>query len=293
VRRLLVTGAGGMLGQDVVAQARRTGHEVVALGRAQLDIADAAAVDAAIANAAPDVVINCAAWTDVDGAEADPQGALAVNGAGAGTVAGAAGAVGAHVVHVSTDYVFSGDAGRAYVESDATDPQSAYGRSKLAGERAVIAASPDHAVVRSSWLFGLGGRNFVETMLSLSAAGREEVSVVTDQVGCPTFTGHLARALIGVAARGGGGVFHVAGAGACSWNEFAIEIFAQADVDCRVLPTTTAAIGRPAPRPAYSAMSSERPDAITLPRWQDGLRAYLEARGAARGVGVGAGGGSR
>ena len=291
--RLLVTGAGGMLGQDVALQARGAGHDVVALTRAQLDVTDTEAVRAAIAHAAPEAVINCAAWTDVDGAEADPHGALAINGPGAGNVAQAATAIGAHLVHVSSDYVFAGDADRPLVESDAPDPQSAYGRSKLAGEKAVLAASADHAVVRSSWLFGLGGRNFVETMLTLSAS-RSEVSVLTDQVGCPTFAGHLAPALIELAGRGsGGGLFHIAGAGACSWNEFAVEIFAQAGVDCRVLPTTTAAVGRPAPRPAYSVLASERDDAITLPRWQQGLRAYLDARAAARDVAVGAGDGSR
>jgi dTDP-4-dehydrorhamnose reductase len=292
VKRLLVTGAGGMLGLDVVAGAQRAGHEVVALTRAQLDVTDADAVSAAIAQAAPGAVINCAAWTDVDGAEADPDGALATNGRGAGNVAGAAAAIGAHLVHVSTDYVFAGDANRPYVESDRTGPQSAYGRTKLAGEEAVLAATADHAVVRSSWLFGLGGRNFVETMLSLSAT-RDEVSVVTDQLGCPTFAGHLAPALIELAERGGGGLFHIAGAGACSWNEFAVEIFAQAGVDCRVLPTTTAVVDRPAPRPAFSVLASERDDAITLPRWQAGLRAYLDARATARGVAVGAGDGSR
>jgi dTDP-4-dehydrorhamnose reductase len=292
VTRLVVTGAGGMLGLDVVAVAQRAGHEIFALTRAQLDVTDADAVSAAIAQAAPGAVINCAAWTDVDGAEADPEGALATNGRGAGNVAGAAAAIGAHLVHVSTDYVFAGDADRPYVESDRTDPQSAYGRTKLAGEEEVLAANADHAVVRSSWLFGLGGRNFVETMLALSAT-RDEVSVVTDQVGCPTFAGHLAPALIELAERGGGGLFHIAGAGACSWNEFAVEIFAQAGVDCRVLPTTTAAVDRPAPRPAFSVLASERDDALTLPRWQVGLRAYLDARATASGVAVGARDGSR
>jgi dTDP-4-dehydrorhamnose reductase len=188
--------------------------------------------------------------------------------------------------------VFAGDGARPYVETDPTDPQSAYGRSKLAGEKAVLAASADHAVVRSSWLFGVGGCNFVETMLSLSAT-RSEVSVVTDQVGCPTFAGHLAPALVELAERRGGGVFHIAGAGACSWNEFAVEIFARAGVDCRVLPTTTAAVGRPAPRPAFSVLASERDDAIALPPWQAGLCAYLDARASARVVAVSAGDGSR
>lgn len=289
MKRLLVTGAGGMLGSDVVARARAGVHEVIAMPRSQLDVTDADAVSAAIARASPDVVVNCAAWTDVDGAEAEPDAALAVNGAGAGNVARAAAAAGVHVVHVSTDYVFNGESDRPYVESDATDPRSSYGRSKLAGEEAVREASAEHAVVRSSWLFGLAGRNFVETMLSLAESGREEVAVVTDQVGCPTFTGDLAAALVEVAEHGSSGLFHVAGAGSCSWNEFAVEIFAQAGLDCRVTPTTTEAIARPAPRPAHSVLTSERADAIVLPRWQAGLRAYLDARAVAKAVAVGAG----
>jgi dTDP-4-dehydrorhamnose reductase len=171
--------------------------------------------------------------------------------------------------------VFDGEARRPYVESDPTGPRSAYGRTKLAGEHAVLSADGGHAIVRTSWLFGAGGRNFVATMLALAAEGREEVSVVTDQVGCPTFTGHLAGALVELAERREGGLHHVAGAEHCSWNEFAVEIFAQARIDCRVRPTTSADFVRPAPRPAWSVLGSERRDAIELPRWQDGLAAYL------------------
>src|SRR5918911_3648542 len=191
--RLLVTGAAVMLGTDLVAAA--AGHDVIALARADLDVTDPAAVAAAIDGARPDVVINCAAWTDVDGAEADEAAATAVNGAGAGHVAGAAARAGAHVVHVSTDYVFDGTANEPYTEASVANPLSAYGRSKLAGELAVARAAPDgHAIVRSSWLFGVHGRNFVDTMLALGAE-RDEVAVVDDQVGGPTYTGHLAIAL--------------------------------------------------------------------------------------------------
>jgi dTDP-4-dehydrorhamnose reductase len=275
--RLLVTGAGGMLGRATVAEARRLGHDVKALTHAELDIADAAAVGTAVLTTEPRAVINCAGWTDVDGAESDPEGALAVNGSGAGNLASAARDVGAFIVHVSTDYVFDGRGQRPYVESDPTDPQSEYGRSKLAGELAVRASGAEYAIARTAWLFGVGGRNFVETMLSLAAA-RDEVSVVTDQLGCPTFAGHLAPALIELAERREAGIHHLAGAGACTWNEFAVEIFAQTGVYCRVLPTTSDAVARPAPRPSYSVLDSERPDPIVLPPWQEGLRAYLEAR---------------
>ena len=180
--KLLVTGAGGMLGRDVVAAAQAAGHEVVALTRAELDVARADAVTGAVGGARPDAVINCAAYTNVDGAEDDEAGATRVNGDGAANVAAAAAALGAAVIQPSTDYVFDGDKREPYVESDPVAPRSAYGRSKLAGERGTVAANPRHHVVRSSWLFGLGGRNFVDTMLRL---GRERgaVSVVEDQVG--------------------------------------------------------------------------------------------------------------
>jgi dTDP-4-dehydrorhamnose reductase len=274
--RLLVTGAGGMLGRDVIAAA--AGHEAIALARADLDVTDRTAVRAAVIDACPDVVVNCAAWTDVDGAEADEEAAEAVNGAGAGNVARAAAVAGAAVVHVSSDYVFDGRKASPYVESDPVGPISAYGRGKLAGERAVAAAHPDgHLIVRSSWLFGVNGRNFVDTMLRL-AAERDEVSVVDDQVGCPTFTGHLASALIALAERGARGTMHVAGGGRCSWNELAREVFAQAGVACEVKPAKTADMGRPAPRPAFSVLDSERDDAVRLPPWRDGVAAYLGAR---------------
>jgi dTDP-4-dehydrorhamnose reductase len=279
--RLLVTGAGGMLGQDLVHAARAAGHDPVAPSRAQLDVTVRAAIAAAVAHAAPDAIVNCAAWTDVDGAESERAAASAVNGAGAGHVAVAAADAGASLVHVSTDYVFDGRAHEAYRESAPTGPLSAYGATKLEGEQAVERAGGEHTIARSSWLFGAGGPNFVETMLRLGAE-RDAVSVVTDQVGCPTFTGHLAEALVAIAAEGPRGLVHVAGAGSCSWHDFAVEIFAQAGVDCRVDPATTAEMARPAPRPAFSVLASERADAPRLPDWREGLAAYLAARAPAR-----------
>jgi dTDP-4-dehydrorhamnose reductase len=275
--RLLVTGAAGMLGQDVVRVARADGHDVVALARAELDVSSPAAVEATLAAAKPEAIVNCAAWTDVDGAEAHPEEADAVNGAGAGNLARAATAAGARIVHVSSDYVFDGSAREPYVESDTPGPRSAYGRTKLAGEQAVAGAGGSYAIARSSWLFGAGGPNFVATMLALGAA-RDEVSVVTDQVGCPTATAHLAPALLKLAQSSAEGLFHVAGSGRCSWHELAVETFRQAGVACRVLPCTTADMPRPAPRPAFSALASERPETPVLPRWQDGLADYLDAR---------------
>jgi dTDP-4-dehydrorhamnose reductase len=273
-----------MLGLDVLRAGERAGHELVGMARPELDVTDADAVREAFQRVGPDAALNCAAWTDVDGAEAHPDQAHAVNADGAGNVARAAAAVGVPLVHVSSDYVFGGEARversgapRPYVESDRTGPRSVYGHSKLAGEHQVLDASPSHAVVRSAWLFGTGGRNFAETMLAL-AAEREAVQVVTDQVGCPTWTGHLAPGLIGLIERAVAGLVHLAGAGHVSWNGFAAEIFRQAGLDCRVEDATTAQMARPAPRPAWSVLESERDDVLPLPPWQDGLAGYLAAR---------------
>ena len=275
--RLLVTGAAGMLGTDVVAAAERDGHEVVGLARADLDISDAAAVRDAIAAAAPDAVFNCAAWTDVDGAEADEAGATRVNGEAAGNVARAAAAAGAFVVHLSSDYVFDGTATSPYLESHPTAPLGAYGRSKLAGEHAVAQAGPDHAIVRTAWVFGAHGGNFVATMLRL-ARERDEVTVVDDQIGCPTFTGHLAPALVEIARQRLAGIVHVAGGEECSWHDLAAATFEATGADVELRRGRSADLGRPAPRPAYSVLRSERPDAPVLPPWREGLNAYLHAR---------------
>lgn len=280
--RLLVTGAGGMLGQAVSAAGRRLGHEVIALTRSELDVTDAPNVQRIVSAAEPQAVVNCAAWTDVDGAETSERQALSVNGDGAGHVARAAAEIGARMVHVSTDYVFDGARAAGvddpWIESDPVGPLQAYGRTKLAGEEAVAQAGGEHAVVRTAWLFGAGGPNFVETMLGL-AHRRDEIDVVTDQVGRPTWTGHLAAALVEMAERrGDAGVFHATGEGSCSWNEFALEIFAAAGVSCRVRPTTSDRFPRPAQRPAYSVLGTERDPAVVLPPWEDGLRAYLSQR---------------
>ena len=255
-----------MLGQDMV---RAAGGNAVALAHADLDVTDAAAVRDALAGA---TVINSAAYTDVDGAEGEPEAARAVNEEGARNVAEAA----ARVIYVSTDYVFDGDKPGAYVESDPVNPLSAYGRSKLAGERATLTASPHSLIVRTSWLFGARGTNFVETMLR---RGEEDggVRVVDDQVGCPTFTGHLAEALVALADGHEHGVLHVAGSGTCSWYEFARAIFERAGMDVELEPCTTAEFPRPARRPANSALASER-GAPKLPAWQEGLDAYLGVR---------------
>ncbi len=279
--KLLVTGAAGMLGRDVMLAAGNAGHDVVGFGRAELDVTDAGALARKFDLERPDVVINCAAWTDVDGAEAEEEAAFAVNGTGAGNVAAAAAEVGASVVYVSSDYLFDGAKGAPYVESDQPAPLSAYGRAKLAGEEATIAANKRHFVVRSAWLFGIGGPNFVETMLRLAGSGNE-VLVVRDQVGSPTYTWHLAYGIVRLIEGIEFGIHHMAAAGQCSWYEFAREIFEQAKVECKVLSITTEEFGRPAPRPPFSALTSQREHAIRLPSWQDGLAGYLAQRQAER-----------
>jgi dTDP-4-dehydrorhamnose reductase len=255
-----------MLGQDVV---RAAGDRAIALTHAELDVTDREAVRDALEGA---TVVNCAAYTNVDGAEDEPEVAHAVNADGARNVAEAA----ARVIYVSTDYVFDGAKAGPYVESDPVNPLSSYGDSKLAGERATLTASPHSLIVRTSWLFGAGGRNFVATMLRLGE-GHGEVDVVSDQVGCPTFSGHLADALVALAEGHGHGFLHVAAAGSCSWFEFARTIFERSRVDAVVRPCTTDQFPRPARRPANSVLASER-GAPALPSWQDGLDAYLGVR---------------
>lgn len=275
--RVLITGGGGMLGRDVALAARDVGHEPILLTRADLDICDRPAVEQACIEHHPGAVLNCAAWTDVDGAEEHLEEATEVNGRGAGIVAAAAAAVGAAVVYPSTDYVFDGSKEEGYVESNEVGPLSAYGKSKLAGERETAAANERHWIVRSSWLFGVNGRNFVDTMLSL-AEDRDEVVVVRDQVGCPTYTGHLAAGLVRLLDGEEYGVHHMAGGGRCSWYDFAAEIFRQAGRDTRVLSMTSDMLDRPAPRPAYSVLVSEREHPVLLPDWHEGLADYLAER---------------
>jgi dTDP-4-dehydrorhamnose reductase len=253
---VLITGAGGQLG----AALREEFPEADARSRAELDVTEPIAL-----GYAPTLVVHAAAWTDVDGAEEDEAGALRVNVEGTRNVGG----LGAPVVYYSSDYVFDGTKREPYVESDEPAPLGAYGRSKLLGEREVR----DGWIVRSSWLFGWTGHNFVRTMLRLGAE-RDEVRVVDDQRGSPTYVVHLAaatRELLGLP----GGVWHVAADGEATWAELAAAIFAEAELDCRVVPISTEELGRPAPRPAYSVLRSEREGAPTLPHWREGLRECL------------------
>jgi dTDP-4-dehydrorhamnose reductase len=275
--KILVTGAGGMLGTDFVRAAAFWNHEVVGLTRAELDVTDAEAVWRTCVAERPDVVVNCAGYTNVDAAEDDLEDASRVNVDGARYTALGAAEVGASIVYVSTDYVFDGQKGAPYVESDATRPLSIYGQTKATGEAETAAANKRYYIVRSSWLYGTGGRNFVETMLALGD-DQGEVVVVRDQVGSPTYTAHLADALVRLVDTSAYGIHHIGGAGECSWYEFAQEIFSQAGVGCRVMSMTTDELSRPAPRPAYSVLATERNEAIHLPDWREGLASYLHER---------------
>jgi dTDP-4-dehydrorhamnose reductase len=264
-RRVLITGAGGQLGralQDAFAD-----DDLVALSHKDWDVT--LPPSNRLLHGGLDLVLHTAAWTDVDGAEDDPQGAAAVNIGGAANAA----ALGAPLVAFSTDYVFDGRKEAPYVESDGPNPLSAYGRTKLGGE---AAAGSDAWIVRTSWLFGAAGHNFVRTMLRLGAE-RAEVAVVDDQRGCPTFVRHLAAGVRELVDGGlPRGIWHLAADGDCTWAELAEAIFAEAGLDCRVRPTSTEELGRPAPRPAHAILRSERADAPVLPHWQEGLRACLD-----------------
>ncbi|MEU6311282.1 dTDP-4-dehydrorhamnose reductase [Streptomyces sp. NPDC047014] len=279
--RWLVTGAAGMLGQDVLAVLERAGIEAAGLRRADLDITDPEAVRAAVEGAA--VVVNCAAWTDVDGAETAEDAATAVNGDGVRVLAAACAGAGARLIHVSTDYVLPGDATEPYAEDAATGPVNAYGRSKLAGERAVAELLPqDGYVVRTAWLYGEHGANFVATMLKL-AAQRDTLDVVDDQHGQPTWSLALARHLValGLAALAGtapAGVYHGTASGRTTWRGLAQETYRLSGLDPeRIRPTTSEAFVRPAARPAFSVLAHGRWAAAGLAPLADWREQLAEA----------------
>jgi dTDP-4-dehydrorhamnose reductase len=263
-RRVLITGAAGQLGHAL--QVAFADDQVTALERKDWDVTNPPSDK--LTQGGIDLVLHAAAWTDVDGAESDPQGAAAVNVAGTANAA----ALGAPIVVFSTDYVFDGRKREPYLESDGPNPLSAYGRTKLHGE----AAAGDRAwIVRTSWLFGPTGHNFVRTMLRLGAE-QDLVAVVDDQRGCPTYVGHLASAVHElVDAAGPRGLWHLAADGDCTWADFAEAIFDEAGLRCRVRRVTSEELGRPAARPAYAVLRSERANAPVLPHWREGLRACL------------------
>ncbi|MET9764879.1 dTDP-4-dehydrorhamnose reductase [Streptomyces sp. NPDC006372] len=280
--RWLVTGAGGMLGHDVARELTRRGEEVVALDRAALDITRPETVGRAVADHRPDLVVNCAAYTAVDDAETDEARALEINGEGPRLLARACATHDARMIHVSTDYVFSGEARTApYPEDHRPAPRTAYGRTKLAGEQAVLEELPGRsAIVRTAWLYGVHGANFVRTMIGLEAR-RDTVDVVDDQRGQPTWSADVAERITGLGERlgpGAHGVFHATNSGEATWYELAREVFSLVGADPdRVRPTSSAAFPRPAPRPAYSVLAHRRWQEIGLPPPRDWRSALHEA----------------
>lgn len=276
--RVLVTGARGQLGADVAAAGERAGHTVTGVSRAQCDIADLRAAASAIAQHKPDVVINCAAWTNVDAAETNVDAAYRANAIGPRLLATACHAAGVLLSHVSTDYVFDGSATDPIGEWATPRPLGVYGASKLAGEHEVRHHCPAHQIVRTSWLFGREGPNFVLTMLRLARQGGA-LQVVADQTGSPTWTGHLAPALIRLAESGAAGTYHLTGEGITTWHGFATAIVHEVGMSTiEVKSLSTDQYPTPAPRPAFSVLdncASRLLGMDALPNWRLGLTEYL------------------
>lgn len=276
--KVLVTGVNGQLGYDVVKKLEAGSHDVVAASREQLDISNEVNVEAYIGEVKPNAIIHCAAYTNVDGAEEDKDTAYRVNGLGTKYLAQAAKQVGAKMVFVSTDYVFEGNGTQPYEVDHPTNPLGVYGETKLAGENFLIENLHEHFIVRTSWVFGINGNNFVKTMLRLGKE-RGEVGVVHDQVGSPTYTVDLASFLVELVQSEEYGIYHASNSGVCSWYEFAVEIFKQAQLEVRVNPLTSEQFPRPAARPKYSVLSNKKiveKGFTPLRDWKEALAAYLK-----------------
>jgi dTDP-4-dehydrorhamnose reductase len=281
--RIEVVGSRGQLGRELLRTLARTSHQASGHDVESVDIRDPGSVAALLDDVRPDAVINCAAWTRVDAAETEEAAANGVNADGPRVLAEGCRSRGILLCHLSTDYVFDGTATEPIDEAAAPHPQSAYGRGKLAGEAAVRAALPSHQIVRTAWLYGQEGPNFVLTMLRL-ARERGALRVVADQWGSPTWTGHLAPALVRLVERGTPGTYHLTNSGSTSWHGFAQAIVEEAGLSVPVEPIGTADYPTPAPRPAYSVLANrawERLGEAPLPPWLDGLRGYLAQRAAA------------
>jgi dTDP-4-dehydrorhamnose reductase len=275
--RVTIFGASGLLGQALMRE--WTGDDVAALSVEDVDVRDAAKVHEAVAKNRPDWIVLAAAYTDVDGCESNQELAFAVNRDGAVNVAEAAKRARSKVLFLSSDYVFDGTKTSPYEIDDARNPQSVYGRSKAEAEVRLLEVLPNCCILRTAWMFGMGGKCFPDTILKL-AASRPSLDVVHDQRGCPTYSVDLSRAIIQLCRKGASGIVHVTNAGHCSWFEFASEIVKSAGLATAVRPVSTQQMARPAPRPAYSVLSagSLQPYGIAMPPWQDALRRYLQER---------------
>lgn len=277
-RPVVVLGAGGMLATALVDALEDQELHYVALSEKTLDITYEGRVAVLLKGLNPRVIINAAAYTDVDGAEKDRDLAFEVNGTSAGNVATIADGIGAKVIQISTDYVFDGRKGTPYLPDDKVGPISVYGESKLEGERLVRRATEDHLIVRTAWLYGSSGNNFVTTMLDLGSA-RDTLNVVDDQCGAPTYTRHLAKGIVLLMNKGISGTCHLTNSGECSWYQFAKEIFRQSRIDVQVNPVSTEAFPRPASRPRYSILDCTMTYQYLgkpLPSWQVALEHYLK-----------------
>lgn len=276
--RIAITGAGGQLGRELALWFNvQPGDVLIPLSRAELDVTDTEQCLTVLNHIHPDVIIHCAAYTAVDKAESEPEAAFAVNGFGTRNVAEAARAIGAKLCYISTDYVFDGTGNAPYTTEVQTNPQTVYGKSKLAGELAVQELVDRHFVVRTSWVFGSYGNNFVKTMLKIGTEKRE-IHVVNDQLGSPTFTYDLANLLLQLVKTDDYGIYHASNSGSCSWYEFAKSIFQYMEMPVEVVPCSTEQFPRPAKRPAYSVLSHDAIRAAGLPpmrAWEEALRHYL------------------
>ncbi|MFD0615915.1 dTDP-4-dehydrorhamnose reductase [Paenibacillus sp. GCM10027629] len=276
--KIIVTGANGQLGQDVVRIFAEMGHDVLACSRQELDITNQLQCESVIFAHQPNAIIHCAAYTAVDAAETDEDGAYLVNAVGSRNIAVAAEKVGAKVCYISTDYVFDGNSTVAYREYDNTDPQTVYGKSKRAGEHLVQTLSSKYYIVRTSWVYGAHGNNFVKTMLKLGAE-KPSLQVVHDQVGSPTYTDDLAHFLEELIQTEYYGIYHASNTDSCSWYEFAQAIFEEAGLKAELLPCTTEQFPRPARRPSNSVMEhlSIRTNGLRdLRPWRDALKEFIE-----------------
>jgi len=275
---VLVTGVNGQLGYDVVKELTAKGHEAVGVGRSELDITDESAVSSYVQNLSPEAIIHCAAYTNVDAAETDQEGAYKVNALGTKYLAEAAKFVGAKLAYVSTDYVFEGAGTEPYEVNHPTEPLGVYGETKLVGEKFLQETLEKYFIVRTAWVYGINGNNFVKTMLKLGQ-DRKELGVVYDQVGSPTYTVDLAKFLVELIDSEKYGVYHASNEGVCSWHEFAVEIFKQSGMDVKVNPLTSEEFPRPAARPKYSVLSKKKIEEegfTPLRDWKEALKEYLK-----------------
>ncbi|KXZ16988.1 dTDP-4-dehydrorhamnose reductase [Bacillus nakamurai] len=277
--KVLVTGAAGQLGRELCRQLKQAGYEVIALTKAMMNISDQRSVRHSFSHYKPDIVVNTAAYTSVDQCETELDKAYLINGIGAYYTVLEAEQIGARVIHISTDYVFSGRGTEPYKEDDPPEPGTIYGKSKKLGEELIRLTGKNHTIVRTSWVYGSGGHNFVNTMLKL-ADTRDQVRVVSDQIGSPTYTKDLAETVIQLF-DSPPGTYHAANAGICSWYEFAKAIMEESGRKTAVLPVSTEEYGNLTPRPAYSVLSLESIEKLGLGmrHWRDALRDYLQGEG--------------